>query len=717
MFIEPNSHIKIYRGVETGKRIAFKSVANQTAYFTSKLAYDYTPTTAVKYSFNRVRVGKTVAELLGCNYLSFINPSFGNKVYYAFIIGDPVYINNDCTELTYAIDWCQTDMFNVTLEECYIDREHLSDEDYTKSVANPFDASIAEFWTSEPLPVSKDLEKNYLIDKDQTADSFYAAESIIGADGNINMSIVAIPHLTPPNAEEETWYQAFIGNIESDTSQYGLVYINGDSLSNPQGGFHFSSKMISDLFNGVTPTYGSDIKPTYDLFICESKPIIASAPNYIWGDDGLMQHLSLWSSTAGSAVNNIIAVHEMPLYMIGAMFMSTEGAGQSYSREFINVELPNVSSYHNKKLARFPFSYIRIETPSGDIKEYKYERFDLTNAGLEKENTAQFDMNMDYNCQPELSLIPMWYKNWGRYGGVQNYVYNFAERIAFQAIPQMPYATDAFLAGIAASNADILANRTISGTQSLWDSNYSAMVENPGMLNFDRQMTDLNAAMTSAQGIGDLAQSAVFGKLPGSKNISYGYDTEKAGSGAQHLNSLEGIMRQDLMLDHQSVHVNNAMSQADLKRQMWYESGALSVATIESNPVYQNLRLTGPLYVCDKYVPGSGTGLGYFNKHAFLDFIITRVELRASVLAIYDQWFSNYGYAYGAYTQPKIAKYFANAASGKPHFAPSGQYNVTYIKTTGACVKAPSKISQDYWEGMLDAGVTFIRGEDLLPSA
>lgn len=709
MFIEPNSHIKIYRGVESSgkRRPIFKTRANQTAYFNSKLVYDYAPTTNVKYTMSKVRVSYSVAQLMGCNYISFINPNFGNKVYYANVIGDPVYVNNDCSELTYAIDYFQTDMFDVTLEPCYNLREQLTDEDYTKSVSNPFDASIAEFWTSEPLPVSKDLEKNYIIDKDQTAECFYAAESIIGRDGNINMTLVAVPHLNPPNAEEETWLQQFVGKIVADESQYGLVYINGDNLSNPQGGFHFSAKILEDLFNDIVPDYGSKINPTYDMFICETKPVISSADNYIWGYDGLMQHLSLWSNTNGSVINSVIAVHEMPLYMIGAMFMSTEGVGESYSREFINVETPNVSTRHNKKLARFPFSYIRVETPSGDTKEFQFERFDLGSEYLEKAGTAQFDMNMDYNCQPEFSLIPMWYKNWGRYAGIQNYTYNFSERIAFQAIPQMPYSTDAFLAGLAAANADILSNRTVeqrAAVMNAWANNEMNFGQNTVTRMIAERRLGRDGSVPYDMPT-DMASVAGSGSVGGGIGTVAGIMTGKT-----------GLIQQDtaaMIAQNQNIQNRNMNN---FRQQMMEDASNLAFSTLESNSVVQNQLLTKELYACDRYVPGSGTGVGYYNDHAFLDFIVTRVSLRDSILALYDQWFSNYGYTSNRFGAPRIMAYLTNSATGKPHFAPSGAHNVTYVQTQDAAVKAPSKTSEQFWEAMLNAGIQFIRGEDLIPA-
>lgn len=696
MFIEPNSHIKIYRNIESSgsRRPLFKTQAAQTAYFTAHLAFDYTPTTVVKHQINHVRVGLTVAQLQGCNYLSFVNPNFGNKVYYANIVSDPIYINNECTELVYAIDFCQTDMFNITMEPCYNDREQLTDEDYTKSVADPYDKDIAEFWTEEALPVSKDIEENYNLTSDQTTGCFYAAKSVFGSKSDVMMSIIAIPHVTPPNATEQQWLSTFISDLVSDTSQYGVVYIN-----NPGGtdaGYHYSSKTLTDLFNGVTPDPASRVRLTYDMFICESSPAISNQ-NRIWGSDGLMEHINIWNAS-----DKILAVHDIPLYMINAMFYATY-EGEVVSREFVNVELPDVSSYHNKKLARYPFSYIRVETPAGDIKEYQFERFDLHNEGLEKDGTAQFDINFDYNTTPEVSMLPMFYKRIGSIS-TMNGLYNFAERISMQAIPQMPYTTDSFLANIAAANADILANHTAESSISVISNQMQADLGPDRLSAIEKQnnagtisdLSGLSDAVSVSAGQGGIGVGVnAKDTIPGVYNLD-------ASTAARTLQLLEG-----------QITTSMAQQQAALKTSMFRDSGWLSLQFLQNSSVYQNFKDTKGAYVCDNYRPGQGTGLAYYNHHAFIDFIVTRVKLRDSILQKYDQWFSNYGYASGRYGVPRIAAYIANAATGKPHFAPSGSQNVTYVKTTDAHVIAPNKTSEQFWEAMLNGGCQFIKGEEL----
>lgn len=701
MFIEPNSHIKIYRNIESSgsRRPLFKTQAAQTAYFTAHLAFDYTPTTVVKHQLNHVRVGLTVAQLQGCNYLSFVNPSFGNKVYYANIVSDPIYVNNECTELIYAVDFCQTDMFNVTMEPCYNDREQLTDEDYTKSVTDPFDDTIQELFTSEPLSVSKDLEINYTMTDDQSSDCFLAGHSIEHAEGvtpYAYMDVIAIPHITPPNPTALQWFGAWLLDLINSDTHYGMIFYNGSIQVNDQviSGFRFSDKMLDDLIEG-TPEYYSDINPTYDIFCCEVPRALDNNYDPIWGEDGLIANLNTWASTNGTAANNILAVHKVPAFCIANMFGTRHN--------FVNVDLPDVSSYHNKKLARYPFSYIRVETPTGDTKELQFERFDLKALTLEKPDTAQLDIVFDYNTTPELSLVPMYYK---RKGAGATRLHNFSERLTFNAIPQMPYTTDSFLASLAAANADILARRTASASYDIDNA-----MKQMGYAQTDLTIQEIRNGQQQIKEDAELTASALATAVTAPTivgGIVGAYHTAQTGM-KNYVNQTE---RQNA-LDRANSNLEATKAKTQMEYSKFYSAGGLSLQYVDASPIYDEMKDTKPLYVCDNYISPVGTGLQYYSKASFWDFIVTRVKLRDSILQKYDQWFSNYGYASGRYGVPRIAAYIANAATGKPHFAPSGSQKITYVKTTDAHVIAPNKTSEQFWEAMLNGGCQFIKGEEL----
>lgn len=173
MVISPDTTIDLYSGVDIGteQQLAFSSRLKQTAYFTSKRLKRQYPCTVVKNKIGQIKVAikprsqATAQDLTGedlttCNYLSFINPSFDNKVIYCHII-DYEYLNNETAILYYTIDYWQTWMFDVTFHDMYIDREHVSQDEWNKLEINPYRADVPQMVTAEPLPTPKEYEKPF----------------------------------------------------------------------------------------------------------------------------------------------------------------------------------------------------------------------------------------------------------------------------------------------------------------------------------------------------------------------------------------------------------------------------------------------------------------------------------------------------------------------------------------------------------------------------
>ena len=162
-YIVPDSVITLYNNVPitNQQQIAFKTLAQQTAYFATKILRSKVNCSYVRRN-GRLKIEDGMGLMLNCNYISFRNPSFENKTIYARVI-DYVYINNVTVEIQYVIDWFQTFMFDVTYEDAVMDREHLSVADWNKVATNPYDRSVYEMFTPEDLPVDKNMEKLYTI--------------------------------------------------------------------------------------------------------------------------------------------------------------------------------------------------------------------------------------------------------------------------------------------------------------------------------------------------------------------------------------------------------------------------------------------------------------------------------------------------------------------------------------------------------------------------
>lgn len=128
-YIAPNSTIILC------KNVPLDNTYEHTIYFASKSARDSYFRRKAKYtldnqSYQRVQRGKMRVQLnaenvYDCNYLGFVNTSFGSKWFYAFITGVE-YINNVTCEITFEIDSFMTFFYedDTELMPCFVEREH-----------------------------------------------------------------------------------------------------------------------------------------------------------------------------------------------------------------------------------------------------------------------------------------------------------------------------------------------------------------------------------------------------------------------------------------------------------------------------------------------------------------------------------------------------------------------------------------------------------------
>lgn len=150
MYIAPNSIIKIMHNVPLddtyNHTIKFASLSAQQTYFSGVNVVKYT---LDDQSYQRVEKGKMRIEikaedLYDCNYLAFQNTSFGNKWFYGFITGVE-YVNNVTSEISFIIDVMQTYLFDVQVGQCFVEREHVTDDSIgANTISEPIDCPECE---------------------------------------------------------------------------------------------------------------------------------------------------------------------------------------------------------------------------------------------------------------------------------------------------------------------------------------------------------------------------------------------------------------------------------------------------------------------------------------------------------------------------------------------------------------------------------------------
>lgn len=104
----------------------FTDVSSQNEFFKSKKVHSFTD-----FSYQRkdniIRIPKHIDDLWNCNYVMYQNKKYSNKWFYCFI-NDMEYINDGTTQIKIETDVIQTWLFDYTLKESFVEREHVSDD-------------------------------------------------------------------------------------------------------------------------------------------------------------------------------------------------------------------------------------------------------------------------------------------------------------------------------------------------------------------------------------------------------------------------------------------------------------------------------------------------------------------------------------------------------------------------------------------------------------
>lgn len=126
-YIPPNSDVVLCRGVPIGSdykyTLYFDSIAAQNNYFFSKAFKQFHNVSYQRERRNYITLEIPATQVYACNYLLFKNTSYGEKWFFAFV--DSVeYVSDNVTDIHYELDMMQTWMFEYTLMQCLVEREH-----------------------------------------------------------------------------------------------------------------------------------------------------------------------------------------------------------------------------------------------------------------------------------------------------------------------------------------------------------------------------------------------------------------------------------------------------------------------------------------------------------------------------------------------------------------------------------------------------------------
>ena len=407
-YIEPNSEIRFLGKVLLKSNYAhtyyFANVGEQTNYFLNKTIVTRTAQSYVRATGNVIRVEMTMAQAYQVNYLMFKNTSFENKWFYAFIVGDPVYISNNVVEFTFQLDVLQTWYFDYNLKQCFIEREHpqgdsygsyLEDEGlstgYVKISEEIHDFSgyqLGCIITTRPIPnmFTGKLVENYQLLQPVVylqPESFRFFEMYPHKTINSEYSIAGQSNTLYfyPNIPLTKVDALMLRSWHNPYSLFPLSY---------QMDWHYNSittepVTVSSICQSIgLNAYGMESRKEQEIMTFSfDRPAIAYNtldPSRIAVSIAAWGPLSTQPEPNFSS-DDIIAIYQYPLELSDETWMNNATAFfprvRNLSISGVKEIIPNrnFGSYipNNKKLYTYPFSYIEITDNNGNTKHLQYE--------------------------------------------------------------------------------------------------------------------------------------------------------------------------------------------------------------------------------------------------------------------------------------------------------------------------------------------------------
>lgn len=657
--IIPDSTVNLYADVpiSAGHQLVFSSVSAQNTYFLNKRLVTKAGCSYIRKT-GRLRIEFNAARVQQCNYMSFTNTSFENITFYARIL-DYEYVNNETTDVLYAIDYWQTYMFYAEFHACSILREHLTEVDYQKAVANPWRRDIPELLTDEGLPCDKNLEKIYTSNISAYSGEQFRVPSKISEDDSDNMvlcmflssfDIETIITTAPDviNPDTLTEYNAFLDNFNYYV--YNEETIGGTSVKKLR-------------FNSWTNNFGM----TYSVLAIK----MSTLPTPVVGTKAATAMNQLGKAieflTAYGVTSSIVGLYVLPEWIFN---ISTAFESNAPGTE-IDVQVSKLIGV-DPKLNTYPFRYLRVSSPL-DTKEFRLDLFTNMNEG---ENNCPLLYSYNLNGVPAISISPI---NYGRSViSDDNYLKsNYDETITFQAFPQMGFSCDAYLTFLSQQYSSALQTRTQAGNAML------AAARQEGIVG--QQQANLNAALSPYMAGTDLVGNFLQGDIMGATNTLAGSLTMDAQNTANMLRA-----RANDLQAQQNVNVLNEA-----------RGGRLSGSGVFDS--------TKRAFVNDQYIKGGATGYLPYQFNAVC-FWVTIVTLNDDILQKYSDYLDIYGYKSLRTGRPHICDYVTDG-SNAPHFTTFDGETFTYVQTENMHVTGLQANACAAIENLFNSGCRFLKGD------
>lgn len=352
-YIAPDTIVRIMKNVPLDNTydhtVWFTSQSAQETYFSSVgvLKYTLNDQSYQRTYKNKIRVEITADNLYDCNYMAFQNTAYGTKWFYAFIT-EVEYINNVTSEITYEIDVMQTYRFDITIGECFVEREHVTDDSIgANTIAEPIDCPECEVINTKELYFNRwRIAINFV-----PSTINLIAMSVYNWCSKVSANIDAQIALADNDFEEGLLkFVKRINGILSNTAFSLFPNNRGELREHQYTGMipYLTSTFIQEGAGGNVNTIISDVNDKIDAM----------------------------NATGGS----VCTIYQVPEELItgfdnSAVFdIEPEWFAPIDRFFYINSRTPNYYIPKNKKLFTSPYTYMKVENKQGGEMNLAYEK-------------------------------------------------------------------------------------------------------------------------------------------------------------------------------------------------------------------------------------------------------------------------------------------------------------------------------------------------------
>lgn len=768
----PDSTITFYNAptvdTKTGRTMIFNKPAAREAFFANYVISSDVKCTPVKKRIQTLKVTATLASIQNANYLSFINPSYGNKIYYGIILSTD-YLNNNVTLVTYAIDWWLTDMFNIQFDPATsILREGLTNTEWSHLSLNPYENYI-KMRTPEPLACNDETEPLHYVVKGGPVTGYAAS---VQADGwNLFTMGLEVTSQVTDGSTEPFYIVSFVECSTGDDGLMKQIYDNcwpdtSDAflVVTPYNRYNwYTGEHGGVVAHGITGYAQAQHRPSaagQSLVSTSQFPLkdtTINRPYFMLGFRKLTQVSALLNKFNDfDATSAVLSVQAMPLYILGEFinYAFDNPVAELNNNSFNRIPFPtryagtgsNVlpgGLTKSPKLYRFPFSYSSLEgiNNSGHI-ELQYEKMGALDPTVDNQQTwtgwGFFGVRLDANGRPDyfvvekhvsitadgiyIGVAPVDYEirmdegegNWESGQTPTNTVRNIArgrldKSVFYTEFPQVPYVCDAYYAYLAQQAKGQMLNNTEYNR--LVQENAFGDIENQG------RTAVFSSIMNGLSGLagGGSAATSYAGSIHGVNQGGNALYREMA-SGAAQMGALSSGVQVGTSLVSAGIsgaqnarRANETLNEMAMAREI-QNGGAEALGNPQvDNTFTRNFANVKGAFVSANYHAGScGGAINFLRRveQVGVNLIMHRRDYLYDIA--YTKFFQLYGYKTQEFKKPAVHLVLENDLNDDlaPHFETleDGE-NVFYTQTENIHLTGVNNESAAYIENLFNGGV------------